>query len=162
MTFSNAIKYLRNGYCAKTPDMRGYVKRIDYTASDSMFSTLTPYAAGDVVGYAATQDDDPELYVFTSAHSAGAWDGSQVTKVSSAYQFVFKENDAFSPDDTASDEFAFTLYVPVLVGTTATEQCIANPAMNLDARLWQLMLRDDWDTFLTSEVAQAAGNTSRW
>ena len=42
---------------------------------DTEFSTSTAYAVGDIVTY------NNSLYEFTSAHSAGAWTGNDVTEV---------------------------------------------------------------------------------
>ena len=43
---------------------------------DTEFSTSTAYAVGDIVTY------NNSLYEFTSAHSAGDWDGNDVTEIS--------------------------------------------------------------------------------
>ena len=62
-------------YHAKDVTARTAITKLLNDVADT-FSTAVSYAVGDVVLY------DGDLYRFTSAHSAGAWDSSDVTAVS--------------------------------------------------------------------------------
>lgn len=55
-------------------DLKAYADTIANMIADP-FSTVTAYAAGDVVTYGN------HLYIFNSSHSAGAWTGSDVTEI---------------------------------------------------------------------------------
>ena len=52
------------------------ISSVEDMVCDTEFSTSTAYAVGDIVTY------EHGLYEFTSAHSAGAWNSSEVSEVS--------------------------------------------------------------------------------
>lgn len=163
MTFSNAIKYLRDGRCAKTPSMTGYIHRQDWPVPSGESSEPTPqfpqfsdsvsYVVGDPVFY------DHVAYVFVSAH-AGAWNPAHVAPATIAYDYEFVENPGYTPQSTVNPErFTFRAYV---AGGTTYWKYVSENALEWDARLMQVILQDDWDVFDTEAVESAISNTSRW
>lgn len=72
-SLNEAVGKLEKGLDDKVPNSD--LVAVEGMITDNTFSTSTSYAIGDIVSYQHT------LYQFTSAHSAGAWSGSDVTAI---------------------------------------------------------------------------------
>lgn len=124
MNFVSAIRQLRNSKCAKTPAMRGYVKREDYennTANAALFTT----------------------------------------NVVAVYDITFVENGDYTDTDSTSE---YTFRATVTSDGTATATTWTAPAtpLSVDAWLWEVMLRDDWEVFDLGQVQASSESTKRW
>ena len=78
--------------------------KADLTDLAPIFSDIAAYSIGDYVIY------NQDVYRFTSAHSAGAWLGSDVVKVDISDELKLKANNlnAYLVDDTANTTIADT------------------------------------------------------
>ena len=174
MNFVSAIRQLRNSKCAKTPAMRGYVKREDYDKGVSPYasgSALFPAFAADHSGGYAAGDyvwHDGDAWKFVTSHSQGAaWNSAEASKVSAVYDLAFVENAGYATADSAgsgvyqdnSAQYAFRAVV-----TSDGTAWVSGPSspLAIDTWLWTLMLRDDWETFDLGQVQASSESTKRW
>lgn len=168
MTFQNAVQSLRTGKCAKTPSMRGYVKREDFTAAQAAenaalaalfpeFSATTAYSAGATVR--VTSGADVALYEFNQAHAAGAWNADHVDAVASLHVVSLVENPGYTDTDSHS-AYGFASYSAA--GAQKWAKLVPAKPLELDAQLWGLLLASDWSVFDTASVTAAESSTRRW
>ncbi len=173
MTFQNAISSLRSGKCAKTTDMRGYVKREDYTpealAAAAALAALVPefspassYSAGQFVKVTdtAADPDTATVYRFNQSHS-GAWNADHVDAATAVYAVTFVENDSYVDPDSRS-EYPFLVAVAAGAAEWFGKGDSDTGALVLDPELMKLFMSTEWSVFDTADVQAAIVSTKRW
>ena len=166
MNFASAITSLRDGRCAKTPAMRGYVSRTDHSAASAVsgvpdFAQAAANPAGAVVRYADPATSAAGFYLLPSGHAAGdAWAATDSAPVS-LFALAFVENPGYADDD---DDSAPSYVFEACADSTRSEKVRSAPSTDLvvDARLLELLCSQDWAVFDTSSAEAAASSTGRW
>ena len=155
MNFSSAMLYLRDGQCAKTPSMNGYVKRVDFSSS------MTDPGSGNYGHsvYAAYNDATPE------------------NRPTAVYDVVFAENSGYTDTDSKA-QYAYRYmqggatpgwsYIGSRAGNSGefalgSGETASASGVAMDATLFRLAsFAQDWSTFPADEVEAAVSSTARW
>ena len=164
MNFASAITSLRDGRCAKTPAMRGYVSRTDHSAASAVsgvpdFAQATANSAGAVVRYVDPETSAAGFYLLPSGHTAGAaWAATDSTEVS-LFALSFVENPGYVDDDS-TPSYVFEAYADSM--RTVKVRSAPSADLVVDAELLGLLCSQDWDVYDTGSAASAASSTARW
>ena len=135
MTFSSAIRSLRDGNATKRPSWLGYIKRVDLTEDNytDEFSTLLPGLSGTTLTDAIAAGTHKLVYCYADGTT-------QATYLfdSSASNNVVKDNTTVKKGSSSAT--VFTDYAP------------------LTQFLFEAILQDDWEIGNTADFeAVAAG-----
>lgn len=184
MNFASAITSLRDGRCAKTPAMRGYVSRSD-CASPSEFPTghgltvKTVNLAASTVGTAISIGDlvlvtggasSSQNGFFRSSAAYASTDAIEAFSMGSddrTYLFLlsFVENPGYQDADGDSTGSAANPYVFLAEQDYDRRLAVHTaPSADLvvDRELLGLLCSQDWDVYDTGSAASAASSTARW
>ena len=164
MNFASAITSLRDGRCAKTPAMRGYVSRTDRSAASAVsgvpdFAQATANSAGAVVRYVDPETSAAGFYLLPSGHAANAaWAATDSVPVA-LFALSFVENPGYADGDS-TPSYAFEAYAD----STRAVKVRSAPSADLvvDAELLELLCSQGWEVFDTSSAETAASSTGRW
>lgn len=164
MNFASAITSLRDGRCAKTASMRGYVSRTDHQATETVsgvpdFAQATANSAGAVVRYTDPETSAAGFYLLPTGHTAGAaWAATDSVPVS-LFALAFVENPGYVDDDS-TPSYEFEAYAD----STRTVKVRSAPSADLvvDAELLELLCSQDWEVSNTDSAEAAASSTDRW
>lgn len=164
MNFASAITSLRDGRCAKTPAMRGYVSRTDRSAASAVpgvpdFAQASANPAGAVVRYADPVTSAAGFYLLPAGHTAGAaWAATDSVSVS-LFALAFVENPGYVDGD-AVPSYVFEAYSD----STRAVKVRSAPSADLvvDAELLGLLCSQDWEVSETADAAAASSSTLRW
>lgn len=164
MNFASAITSLRDGRCAKTPSMRGYVSRTDHQATETVsgvsdFAQATANPAGAVVRYTDPETSAKSFFLLPSGHAANdAWAATDSVPVS-LFALAFVENPGYVDDDS-TPSYVFEAWAD----STRAVKVRSAPSADLavDAELLELLCSQGWEVFDTSSAETAASSTGRW
>lgn len=162
MTFTSAVRSLRDGQAAKPTSWRGYVKRENSsygqgTAYDP--NSGTGFSVGDKTVYngsryecvvAVTPDGE--------TNKIGPFDSSKWTRIDFDHTLTFVENPGYT--DTDSHSSYMTTVTVTASGVTYSN---FNYDFVLDGVLFKSLLFDDtWEVAPTEQYQSASGSTGRW
>lgn len=164
MNFASAITSLRDGRCAKTPAMRGYVSRTDHQTTETVsgvsdFAQATANSAGAVVRYVDPVTSAAGFYLLPSGHTANAaWAATDSVPVS-LFALAFVENPGYVDGDS-TPSYVFEAWAD----STRAVKVRSAPSADLvmDAELLELLCSQGWEVFDTSSAETAASSTGRW
>ena len=165
MNFASAITSLRDGRCAKTASMRGYVSRTDHQATETVsvvsdFAQATANPAGAVVRYTDPETSAKSFFLLPSGHAANdAWAATDSVAVT-LFRLSFVENPGYVDDDDSTSSYVFEAWAD----STRAVKVRSAPSADLvvDAELLGLLCSQDWEVSDTDSAASAASSTDRW
>lgn len=174
MNFASAITSLRDGRCAKTPAMRGYVSRADVTAPADIPSgaSLTvksvdlaqsaigsALSAGDLVYASGGSSSQNGFFRASRAYLATESFDSPSSDRVQLFDLAFVENPGYVDDDSTG---TYAFFAEMDSGRKVTVHAAPSADLVVDRELLGLLCSQDWEVSETADAAAASSSTLRW
>lgn len=180
MNFASAITSLRDGRCAKTPSMRGYVSRADVAAPADIPSGASlavksvdlaqsaigsALSAGDLVYASGGTTSQNGFFRASRAYLATESFDSPPSDRVQLFDLAFVENPGYNDadgDSTGSAANPYVFFAEMDYNRKATVHTEPSAALEVDRELLGLLCSTDWEVFDTSAAADASVSAARW